>query len=227
MPARRLLIALCALCPLGLSACANTLQDQRVAPSFLEPLVMQDEYPVYWLGGAFHGLAIISVARDPGAAYTIKYGNCRQGGENVCVTPLEIVTSPDNSFQPGGSTPRRRIAVRGAASLAAQGGKTIEVSTGTVVVDVYADSAALARAAAQTMVAINSMQLPGAPLPRALPDTGFAQKPLKSQQPPLAPAEPGTSGGRLTSAEPAQSTSAEPGASSGRLTPAEPAASSG
>ncbi|HEY2767801.1 MAG TPA: hypothetical protein VGI76_06055 [Solirubrobacteraceae bacterium] len=180
---------------LGLSACANTLQDKRVTPSFLEPLVMQSEFPVYWLGGTFQGFAIISVTRDPGGAYTIKYGNCRQGGENVCVTPLEIVTSPDNSFQPGGSTPQRRIAVRGVASLAAQGGKTIEVPTGKVVVNIFAERPALARVAAQAMVTINAMQLSGVRLPRTLPDTGFAQKPLVSQQPPRPPAQPGISGG--------------------------------
>src|SRR6185312_1088200 len=134
MPVRRLLISLCVLCPLALSACANTLQDQPVQPSFLEPLVAQDEYPVYWLGASFRGLPIISVARDPGGAYTIKYGNCRQGGENVCVTPLEIVTSPDNSFRPGGSTPQRAIVVRGVRSVAARGGKTLVIPTGAVVV---------------------------------------------------------------------------------------------
>jgi hypothetical protein len=198
MPARRLLLALCALCPLCVSACANTLQDQPLQPSFLEPLVMQDEYPIYWLGGEFRGLGIISVARDPGGAYTIKYGNCRQGGENVCVTPLEVVTSPDNSFQPGGSTPRRRLAVRGVTSLAAQGGRTLAIPTGAVVVGVYADNAALARGAAQTMVAINSTQLPGTRLPRALPDTGFAQHPLKSQEPPKPPAEAGVAAARRT-----------------------------
>lgn len=192
MPIRRLTLALCALIaiPLALSACANTLQDEPVQPSFLEPLVMQDEYPVYWLGGSFGGMGILSVARDPGGAYTLKYGNCLQGGENVCVTPVEIVTSPDNSFQPGGTTPRRTVTVRGVNGLAAQNGRTIEISTGTVVVDIYAHTAALARAAAQTMVTINALQLPGARLPRAVPDTGFAQKPLQSQQPPRPPARP-------------------------------------
>lgn len=192
MLARRLSLALCVLCPLALSACANTLQDQPVQPSFLEPLVTEDEYPVYWLGGTFQGLPIISVARDPGGAYTIKYGNCRQGGENVCITPLEIVTSPDNSFRPGGSTPQRTLVVRGVPSIAAQASRTLVIPTGTVVVDIYADSATLARAAAQTMVTINAAQLPGTPLPRALPDTGFAGKPLPSQQPSHPPAEPAT-----------------------------------
>jgi hypothetical protein len=192
MPVRRLLISLCALCPLALSACADTLQEQPVQPSFLEPLVAQGEYPVYWLGATFQRLPIISVARDPGGAYTIKYGNCRQGGENVCITPLEIVTSPDNSFRPGGSTPQRTIVVRGVRSAAAQDEKTLVIPTGAVVVDIYADNAPLARAAAQTMVTINSLQLPGTPLPHALADTGFAGKPLPSQQFSRPPAEPAT-----------------------------------
>ncbi len=187
--------ALLTLCGAALGACANTLQNEAVAPSFLEPLAMQSEYPVYWLGGTFRKLPLISVGRDVSGAYTIKYGDCRQGGENVCVTPLEIVTSPDNSFRPGGSTARRTISVRGVASTSAQGGRTIEVSTAGVVVDIYADSVALARAAAQAMVSINAVELPGAPLPRPLPTTTFAQKPLLSQQPPAAPLVPRASGG--------------------------------
>jgi hypothetical protein len=179
--------ALLALCALALSACGNTLQDEPVAPSFLEPLVMQEEFPVYWLGGAFRRLPIINVARDSSGAYEIQYGNCTQGGENVCVTPLQIVTSPDNSFRPGGSTPQRPVTMRGAPGTVAQSGRTIELSTGGVVVDIYAASPALARAAAEGIVAIGATQSPGTPLPRALPNTGYAEKPLPSQQPPLAP----------------------------------------
>ena len=148
---------------------------------------MQEEFPVYWLGGAFQRLPIINVERDPSGAYELQYGNCTQGGENVCVTPLQIVTSPDNGFRPGGSTPQRPVIVRGVPGTVAQGGRTIELSTGGVVVDIYADSPALAHAAAQNAVAIGAAQQPGSPLPRALPDTGYAEKPLPSQQPPLAP----------------------------------------
>jgi hypothetical protein len=191
VPARRrrrfVLAALCALAALGLGACANTVQDEPLQASFLEPLVTQAEYPVYWLGGSFHGLGLISVTRDPGGSYTLKYGDCRQGGENVCVTPLELVTSPDNSFRPGGAAPQQAGRVRGVAARLAQKGRTIVVATGTVVADVYAESAPLARAAAQAMVTIGSPQLPGAPLQRAQPDSGYAQKPLPSQQPPTAP----------------------------------------
>ncbi|MFI5005515.1 MAG: hypothetical protein ACHQE6_10940 [Solirubrobacterales bacterium] len=196
MPARHLMRArstrlaalLAAGCAaLGLNACGDTLQDQPVAPSVMEPLVMQEQFPVYWLGGAFRGLAITRVARDPGGAYEIQYGNCTLGGQNTCVTPLQIVTSPDNSFLPGGAAAARRVLVRGAPGVSLEGGETLAVATGGVVVNLYAHSAALARAAAATMVAINSPGAPGAPLPRPLPDTGFAERPLTSQQPAAAP----------------------------------------
>jgi hypothetical protein len=182
------LAVLALLCTLGLCACGNTLQEQPVAPSFLEPLVMQSEFPVYWLGGSFRGLAITRISRDPSGAYEIQYGHCIIGGENACVTPLQIVTSPDNSFLPGGSTPRRRVLLRGVAGVASEGGRTLVIPTAGVVVDLYANTPTLARAAAATMLTINALGLPGAPLPQPLPDTGLARKPLPSQQPPPAPA---------------------------------------
>jgi hypothetical protein len=179
---------LTAICALGLGACANTLQEQPVAPSFLEPLVMQSEFPVYWLGGSFRGLAITRVSRDPSGAYEIQYGHCIVGGENACVTPLQIVTSPDNSFLPGGSTPQHRVRLRGVSGVASEAGRTLVIPSAGVVVDLYANTPTLARAAAATMVTINAPGLPGAPLPRPLPNTGFARKPLPAQQPPIAPA---------------------------------------
>jgi len=189
-PARSLrfaLLALAALCPLALAACGNTLQDEALQPSFLEPLVTQSEFPVYWLGKSFRRLPIIDVHRDPGGAYLLQYGNCTQGGENVCVTPLEVVTSPDNSFVPGGQIAQTPVVVRGVRGVASQGGSTIALPTGGVVVDIYANSPALARSAAAAIVTINSVQTPGTPLPPTLPDTGYARKPLGFQEPSPAP----------------------------------------
>jgi hypothetical protein len=188
VPRPLLALLLVPLCALGLGACANTLQDQPVGPSFLEPLVMQEQFPVYWLGGVFQRLSVTRVERDPSGAYAIQYGNCTLAGENACVTPLQIVTSPDNSFLPGGGAARHPVLLRGVVGLSVEGGRTLVVATGGVVVDLYASTPALAWAAAQAMVTINSLDTPGAPLPRALPPTGLAEKPLPSQEPPIAPA---------------------------------------
>jgi hypothetical protein len=183
---RSLAAALVCLTALALSACGDTIQDQPISRSALEPMVLQHAYPVYWLGGEFQRLAITEAAHDPGGAYTIHYGDCTRGGQFTCVSPLSIVTSPDNSFLPGPATARRELKLRGVRGVVAQQGATIEIATGGVVVEIQAENPRLARAAAQAMTPINRAGLPGAPLPPPLPDTGFAATPLAAQLPPGA-----------------------------------------
>ncbi|MHB8243416.1 MAG: hypothetical protein ACYDHN_15685 [Solirubrobacteraceae bacterium] len=180
-------LTLSGLCALVLASCGDTVQQQPVSHSLLETLVVAP-YPVYWLGSSFEGMAITEATHDPSGAFTINYGDCIHGGQGVCVPPLRIVSSPDNSFLPGGTTPTQRRSIRGSQALIAQAGRAIVIPTAGVVVDIYGDSARLASAAARMMVPINAAGAPEAPLPARLPDSGFAATPLASQMPsPLAP----------------------------------------
>ena len=113
------------------------------------------------------------------------------------MTPLQIVTSPDNGFLPGGGAVQRAVLIRGVRGRSALGGRALTLPTGGVVVDLYARNPALARAAAETMVSINTLSAPGAPLAPPLPDTGYGERPLPSQQPAIAPAGVGPSGAPL------------------------------
>jgi hypothetical protein len=167
---------------LSLASCGDTLQDQPIPHNDLETLLVAP-YPVYWLGHSFRGLAITDTAHDPSGAFTVQYGNCVEGGQSSCVTPVRIVTSPDNSFVPGGEVAQHKASVRGAEVLVAQGGRTISIPTAGVVVGIYADSAHLAAAAADTAVPINEAAAPGSLLPARRPDTGFGSEPLPSQVP--------------------------------------------
>ncbi len=146
---------------------------------------MLSPYPVYWLGGTFHGLAITEASRDPSGAFTVQYGDCLEGGQSTCVPPLKVVTSPDNSFVPGedSTTSRARTSLRGVAGFVAERGNTISIATGGVILDIYAHTPALALAAATTAVPINYPGAPASPLPAQLPDTGFGSHPLPSQAP--------------------------------------------
>ncbi|HWJ51042.1 MAG TPA: hypothetical protein VNR42_08480 [Solirubrobacteraceae bacterium] len=182
-----LLAGLCALA-FALGGCGDTLQDQTVSANALEGVIAAP-YPVYWLGSSFNGMSLTESTRDPGGAYTLQYGNCVRGGQSVCVPPLRIVSSPDNSFIPGGSTPSRVSAIRGVAATIAEGGRSISIPTAGVVVSIYASSPQLALAAARTVVAINEVSAPETPLPAPLPDTGFGSTPLPSSQIP-APLHP-------------------------------------
>jgi hypothetical protein len=185
----RPLAPLCAaaLCAGALGGCSDTLQDHPIPHNVLEGLVAAP-FPVYWLGGSFEGMAVSEAVRDPSGAYSVQYGNCLQGGQGSCVSPLRVVSSPDNSFLPGGEAPARTVRVRGVDARVAQAGRTIVLATGGVVVDVYASDARTAAAAARTLVPIDAFGAPEAPLPAALPDTGFGETPLPSQVPaPLRP----------------------------------------
>jgi hypothetical protein len=179
------LAALCALsvCALALCSCGNTLQERPIPHNILESLIAAP-FPVYWLGGSFEGMAVSEATVDPSGSYSLHYGTCLRGGEGTCVAPIEVVTSRDNSFLPGGATATSTARIRGVDALLARAGRTIVLPTSGVVVDIYATSARSAAAAARTVVPINEAGSPGAPLAPALPNTGFGEKPLPTQLPP-------------------------------------------
>jgi hypothetical protein len=170
------------LCALALGGCGDTLQDNAIPHNILESLI-ESPFPVYWLGGSFQGLAVREATHDPGDAFSVQYGDCLSGGQGECIPPLRVVSSPDNSFLPGGSTSARTIAIRGTEAVLANGGRAIAIATGGVVLDIYAKSSQLALAAAQAAVPINAVGAPEAPLPTRLPNTGFGEAPLSFQTP--------------------------------------------
>ncbi len=94
-----------------------------------------------------------------------------------------MVTSPDNSFLPGGSTPSATSDIRGVAAVVAQGGRTIEIPTGQVVVDIYAQRPPRGRGRRAGDGADQRDRRTAAQLPARLPDTGFAEQPLPVQMP--------------------------------------------
>ncbi len=172
---------------LGLGACANTLQDRPVSHGLLEDLIVAP-YTAYWLGASFHGLAITEGYSDPGGAFTLQYGDCLNGGQGVCTPPLRLVTSPDNSFLPGGASAARERTIRGVTARISESGRTIAIPTAGVVVSIFAEDPRLAQAAARAVVPINAPGSPGEPLTAPRPDTGYGSRPLSSQLPAAATA---------------------------------------
>jgi hypothetical protein len=184
---RPLAAAAAAACALALGACGDTLQTVPIAHNSLEGMIVTP-FPVYWLGGTFDGLAISEATHDPSGGFSIQYGNCVQGGQSTCVTPLRVVTSPNNSFVPGGAAPGRIVTLRGVRARLAADGSIVIVPAGPVVVGIYAQTRRIALAAADTVVPINALGSPGQPLAPPVPDTGFGSVPLQGQAPaPLAP----------------------------------------
>jgi len=145
-------------------------------------------FRVYWLGEKFRGLTVQQVSHDPGGAFSIQYGGCLTGGQGTCLPPLLVVSSPENTFVPGGSARTRAVRLRGLPALEAHGGRVVVIPTGNVVVDILADTPTLARQAARNVVPINAPGGPDAPLPPSSPTNAFSGRPFKSQVPsPLRP----------------------------------------
>jgi hypothetical protein len=179
----------------ALLGCGDTLQTQPIDNHVLEKLVTARGAPIYWVSGTFDGMQISNIERDTGGTYALQYGNCSIGGQGICVTPLAIITSRDNSFLPGGTTGRQIITIRGRHAALAEGGRTIEIPTGRVVVTITADTPARALRAANLMVPLNALIAPGDPLPQALPDTGVGRTPPAGATGPTGPS--GTGGPRV------------------------------
>jgi hypothetical protein len=181
---RLLAVPIALLCGGGLLAgCGNTIQSQELSASTLEPLVEAEHYPVFWLGTSFHRLPLTLVETDPSGAYSLQYGTCTTGGPETCISPLQLITNPDNSFLPGATTASAVTSLRGVRATLLQGGKVIEIPTGPAIVDIRAASSTLALAAARQMVPINELGRPYATLAKALPNTGFAAHPMEGQRP--------------------------------------------
>ena len=175
----RSLIAVLAVPSLAvvLSGCGDAIQAQPLDEHDLAHAAAEPGFPVYWLGRSFEGLAISRFDRDPGGAYEAAYGNCLVGGQSTCETPLMVVTSPDNSFIPGGVR-RPRTIIRGRIALMSNGGRTLQLATGSVVISIFAQTPALAHMAGSLMNPVNQPGAPGAPLPAPVPNTHFDQVPI-------------------------------------------------
>ena len=167
--------------------CGNTIQVQPIPHNQLESMIVAP-FRVYWLGEKFRGLTVQQVSHDPGGAFSIQYGGCLTGGQGTCLPPLLVVSSPENTFVPGGSARTRAVRLRGLPALEAHGGRVVVIPTGNVVVDILADTPTLARQAARNVVPINAPGAPGEPLPAARQTEAFSGRPFKSQVPsPLRP----------------------------------------
>src|SRR5579862_9780850 len=157
------------LAGLLLAGCGSVLPAHLVGNDNLTALVSVNRFPIYWVGGTFEKLSLTNIAHDYGGAFSLQYGNCSLGGQAVCVAPLVIVTTPEGSLSTGPQSGSGALRERGVTGLMGEKGRTIELATGKVVVDIYAQTAALARAAAATIAPINRLGTPSSNLPAPAP----------------------------------------------------------
>ena len=145
---------------LALSAC-GTSQTKPVAKLELAAAQTFPYYPVYWVGPSFEG-QLLAAADGLNGYLTnvgdgVYYGNCVEGkgifkGGSSCLLPLQVTTVVYRRHFNESLGPQHNILVRGVPAVEYDEGRSLEVYSGHVAIDIFSDSLANALRAAQRAV---------------------------------------------------------------------------
>jgi hypothetical protein len=125
-------------------------------------------FRVYWVGPTFAGEPLAAVDGQKGYISSIGdsvyYGDCVHSkgifGGGSCLLPLQVTTVIYTLHSNAPLGPQRNILVRGVPATVYDQGRSIEIYTGRVAIDIFSDSFSHALAAAMRLRPINA---PGSP----------------------------------------------------------------
>jgi hypothetical protein len=154
------------LIALALSGC-GTARPRAVDASELAEAQTFPYFRVYWAGHSFLGSTLSAVDGQKGYLSSIGdsvyYGDCVHNkgllGGGSCVLPLQVTTVIYRLHSNTTLGAQRNIVVRGVPATVYDGGRSIELYSGRVAIDVFSNSYAHAYAAVQVLHPINA---PGA-----------------------------------------------------------------
>lgn len=123
-------------------------------------------YRLYWVGRVFENQPVTAAdglaGYDPGTGDGIQYGDCGRGQgplhTGACAAPLRIITVIYSEHCNRLLGAQRNIVIRGVPATVFDGGRSIEVYSGRVAIDVYADSPSRALSA---VLALRPLNAPG------------------------------------------------------------------
>ncbi len=157
------LAATCALAACALAAC-GTSRPKAVPEVELAAAQTFPYFRVYWVGRSFEGNPLAEVDGLDGYITSVGdgvyYGNCVQKKTIIesgsCQLLLQITTViyHRHSNQPLG--PQRNILIRGVPAVVYDEGRSLELYTGHVAIDIFSNSLRHALRAAQELYPINA-----------------------------------------------------------------------
>ncbi len=187
---RRSLHAIALIAALLAAALASGCGTGHPAPITATELAEAETFPyfrVYWVGRSFRGSALAAADGQKGyidrVGDSVYYGDCvrRKGifGGGSCVLPLQVTTVIYRLHSNTTLGKQRNIVVRGVPATVYDGGRSIELYTGRVAIDLFSDTFAHAYTAAQALLPLNA---PGSahgdlPAPIYCPELSGAQSP--------------------------------------------------
>lgn len=131
-------------------------------------------YRIYWAGPSFQGQPL--VAADGSKGYnsavgdSVYYGDCVRskgvfGGGGSCTLPLQVTTVIYRLHSNAALGPQSNMLIRGVPATVYDGGRSIELYSGRVAIDVFSDTFARASAAALELRPLNASGSQSSDLP--------------------------------------------------------------
>jgi hypothetical protein len=162
--ARGGLALLAAIC---LAAAASGCATGHPRPIAAAELAEAETFPyfrVYWVGPRFEGHPLVAADGLKGYLNTVGdsvyYGDCVQSkgifGGGSCLLPLQITTVLYRLHSNATLGPQRNIVVRGVPATVYDEGRSIELYSGRVAIDIFSDTFPRALAAAKLLLPLNA-----------------------------------------------------------------------
>jgi hypothetical protein len=160
------LALLCAAAATALAAgCGTTSHPGPIGSSELAEAQTFPYFRLYWTGPSFQGQPL--VAADGRKSYntsvgdSVYYGDCARGhgvfgGGGSCRLPLQVTTVIYRLHSNSALGPQRNMLIRGVPATVYDEGRSIELYSGRVAIDIFSDAFARARAAALQLRPLNA-----------------------------------------------------------------------
>jgi hypothetical protein len=121
-------------------------------------------YRLYWVGSAFNGHPLAAADGLKGYINTVGdsvyYGDCVQSkgifGGGSCLLPLQVTTVIYRLHSNATLGPQRNTVVKGVPATVYDEGRSIEIYTGRVAIDVFSDSFSHALQAVRLLLPLNA-----------------------------------------------------------------------
>jgi hypothetical protein len=157
-----------------LAAGCGTGHPRAIAAGELAEAKLFPYYRIYWVGPSFenHPLAAVDGLRSyiNTVGDSVYYGDCVQTkgifGGGSCLLPLQVTTVIYRLHSNATLGPQSNIVVRGVPATVYDEGRSIELYTGRVAVDIFSDTYAHALRAANELLPLNA---PGSAVGRLPP----------------------------------------------------------
>jgi hypothetical protein len=155
-----------------LSGC-GTGHPAAIEPSELAEAQTFPYFRVYWVGHSFLGHSLVAADGQKGYVSSIGdsvyYGDCNKGkgilGGGSCILPLQVTSVIYRLHSNATLGKQRNIVVRGVPATVYDGGRSIELYSGRVAIDVFSDTFAHAQAAVKELLPLNAPGSAGGNLP--------------------------------------------------------------